>query len=263
MPEFENKIRAALLSFGRVDDPGERAPGGDHGAYGYWHRNDHLPEVWARPGVALAQRTVAPPDYLRERPAETGELVGTQYFTYYFLTDPLETILEMFAGGSRELREAGRMRSLPTPSSGGIYRLVAAYASPRVVVSANAVPFLPHTGVFVSVIDAPEGADRAALHRFYDEVHVPDLLGVKHVTGCYWFESWPEAPVTGVALPPGNRSVRILFLDGDPVEMVRDLRWKAEQWRAAGRTHPDADAAVRVLAGPFAPVTGETYDWFD
>ncbi|MCH2170047.1 hypothetical protein MK489_04615 [Myxococcota bacterium] len=262
MAEFENKIKAALLSLGRIGGPGGEATA-EHGTYGYWHRNDHLPEVSCRPGVALAQRTVAPPAYQRVRPVDSGELAGTEYFTYYMLTDPLETILEMFAGGSRALRDAGRMRSLPVPSSGGIYRLVGAYASERVVVSANAVPYLPHKGVFVSVIDTPEGADREALHGYYDEVHIPDLLSVKHVTGCYWFQSWPEAPVTGVALPPANRNVRILFLDGDPIEMVRDLHWRAAQWRAAGRTHPDADAATRLLAGPFQLVSGEHYDWFD
>lgn len=260
MSEFDNKIVAALLSVARIGAPDDPA---EHGHYGYWHRNDHLAEVWSRPGVAVAQRTVAPPAYLRARPPDDGELAGAQYFTYYLLTDPLDTILEMFAGGSRELREAGRMRSLASPSSGGIYRLVGAYASPRTVVSPNAVPFLPHRGVYVSVIDSPEGADRDGLRRYYDEVHIPDLLSVKHVTGCYWFESWPDAPVTGVALPPANRSVRILFLDGDPLEMVRDLHWRAPQWRAAGRTHPDADAARRLLAGPFQLVSGDGYDWFE
>ena len=251
------KVKAALLSFARIDDARE------HAAYGYWHRHDHMAEVWSRPGVAFAQRTVAPPAYLRARPAEARDLKGTQYFTYYLLTEPLQQILDVFSGGSRELAEAGRMKLLHSPSSAGIFRLVQAYASPRVVVSAAAVPFLPHTGVFVSVLDGIDPSAREELYRYYDEVHIPDLLSVRHVSGCYWFEAWPDAPVANVVAAPEGRLVRILFLDGDPLEMVLDLRWKAAQWQAAGRTHPIAEGVERTLAGPFQPITGSRYDWFD
>ena len=253
--ELENKIKAAMLSIGRIDEPRE------HGIYGYWHRNDHLAEVWAMPGVAIAQRNVASPPYLRARVAEAGELIGCQYFTYYLLTDPLETVLDVIAGGTPELFQAGRMRMLSTPSSGGIFRLVGAYKSSRIPVSANAVPFLPNTGVFVSVFDTPDGETGEALEQHVDRVSVPDMLGVKHVAGCYWFRSWPEASLPGVAPTPPNRHVQIFFLDGDPIEMVHDYHWRREQWRATGRSH--AQEPEPLLAGPFEPIAGRSYDWFD
>ena len=252
--EGENKIKAAMLSIGRIDDPAE------HGIYGYWHRNDHMAEMLSVPGVAVAQRTVATPACLRARVAESGGLAGAQYFTYYLLTEPLETALQVIAGGTPELFQSGRMRMLSTPSAGGIFRLAGAYKRPELPVSVNAVPFLPHTGVFLSVVDAPEGAAGDELPRHFEEVRIPDMLSVKHVTGCYWFRSWPEAVLPGVDASATNRHLQIFFLDGDPIEMVHDLHWRAEQWRAAGREHP---AATPLLAGPFELSSGRRFDWFD
>jgi hypothetical protein len=252
---MDNKIKAALISIARIDDPRE------HREYGYWHRHDHLPEVWARPGVALAQRCVAPPALLRARVSDAGDLAGAQYFTYYLLTEPLDAILSMFAGGNRALVDAGRMRLLRTPSSGGIFRLRKAYASPRGVVSAAAVPFLPHAGMFVSVHDVDPAA-REEVERYYDDIHVPDMLTVRHVTGCYWFDAWADAPVVNVARPPAGRAVRIFFLDGDPQEMVLDLLWRAAQWQAAGRIRDFGDALRKLLSGPFQPVSAASCEEF-
>ncbi len=256
---MENKVKAALISIARIDDPRE------HHEYGYWHRHDHLPEVCSRPGVALAQRSVAPPAYLKARIEDAGEMAGAQYLTYYLLTDPLDAILSMFAGtGSREFVTLGRLKLLTTRPSGGIFRLVKAYASPRVVVSANAAPYLPHTGVYASVSDLTDAAQKERIDRWYDEVHIPDMLTVRHVTGCYWFEAWTDShAIVNVAPAPKGRVVRLFFLDGDPLEMVLDLRWKAAQWRAAGRIIDYAGAMRRLLSGPFQPVTGDRFDWFD
>ncbi len=257
---MENKIKAALVSMSRIDDPRE------HKEYGYWHRFDHMAEVWSRPGVACAQRFVAPPALQKLQGQQSGPLAGVNYFTLYLLTEPLKEILEMFAGrGARDLGAKGRMRLLKKPSSGGIFRLVNAYVNPRVVVSASAVPFLPHTGVFVGVTNLTDASQKERIDRWLHEVHIPDVLTVKHVTGCYWFEAWNEghAP-TNVSAASKGWSVVVYFLDGDPQEMLLDLRWKAPQWQAAGRMLEGiAKARDILLTGAFVPVTGAKYDWFD
>lgn len=257
---MDNKIKAALISISRIDDPLE------HREYNYWHRHDHMAEVWARPGVAYAQRFVAPPALLKLRGQQAGPLAGVNYFTLYLLTEPLKEVLDMFAGrGSKELSAKGRLRLLKNRPSGGIFRLVKAYANPGVVVSPNAVPFLPHAGVFVGVTNLLDMSQKQRIDRWLDEVHIPDLLSVRHVTGCYWFEAWNEghAPKNVAPAPPGW-SVLVYFLDGDPQEMVLDMRWKAPQWQAAGRMLEGLGKAREVLlTSPFMPITGTRYDWFD
>ncbi|MBI3744077.1 MAG: hypothetical protein HY261_07325 [Chloroflexi bacterium] len=259
---MENKVKAALISIARIDDARE------HKEYGYWHRHDHMPEVLSRPGVLVAQRLVAPPAYLRARPPDEGDVAGAQYLTYYMLGEPLESILEMFSGGSRafDLRGAGRLRLLKNSSTGGIFRLVKSYVHPRVVVSPGAVAFLPHTGVFASVSDLVVPAHKERIDRWYDEVHIPDMLSVHHVTACYWFEAWTtEHKTVNVAAAPKGRTVRLFFLDGDPLEMTLDLRWRVDQWRSAGRmkVYEETKAVHRLLSGPFMPVTSDRFDWFD
>ncbi len=53
------------------------------------------------------------------------------------------------------------------------------------------------------------------------------------------------------------------YLDGDPLEMVQDLRDKTPEWRAAGRVNDFGAAVKRLFHGPFQSITGDAFDWSD
>lgn len=102
-------------------------------------------------------------------------------------------------------------------------------------------------GVFVSVQDPAEDRDPRALdevRRWYREVHVPDLLGVHGVTGCWWFEG-------------ADRAIRLYWLDDDPVAFHEDLRARTPHMAMVDRA--TLHRAYRsVLFGSFRRVVSDT-----
>src|SRR5207247_2078652 len=97
------------------------------------------------------------------------------------------------------------------------------YAARRVVVDAEAIPYRPNRGLFVTVQDHVEGATEASLdeaRQWYDQVHIPDLLAVPGVAGCWWFEALGTAP------NPRGRTIRAYWLDEDPNVFLDDLKAK-------------------------------------
>ncbi len=98
------------------------------------------------------------------------------------------------------------------------------YAAPNETVNAERIPYGPSVGVFVTAQDQAPSVTGDALDEalaWYDEVHIPDLLSVRGVVGCWWFEA------TGKEVGPGanrrGRTVRVYWLDEDPVTFHDDL----------------------------------------
>src|SRR5439155_11581823 len=106
---------------------------------------------------------------------------------------------------------------------GGPFTLVKTYAAHRMAVDADAIPYRPNRGVFVTAQDRAEASSAAVLdeaRHWYDQVHIPDLLGVRGVAGCWWFEAVPDGP------NPRGRTIRMYWLDEDPSVFLDDLNAK-------------------------------------
>ena len=242
-----NKLKAGFFALGEVWTP-------SHVDWNWWHSSDHIPENLALPGVAVGKRYVAPRSYREARFADHPAFAGSQYLMYYLFTDPVDRVIGDFGALGARVTHLGRMyedRGIPMA---GHYDILDCYVAPSTVVSPEALPYRPDRGVYIDIVEVAASGQEEAV-RWYDEVHIPDMLTVRGVTGCYSFKSRGA----GVASSPGledaaNWRVFLYYLDADPLETAAEVASRLEARKAAGRL-AGRDAAVKLLlSGPFASI---------
>lgn len=234
-----NKVRVGFFSFTEVTDPAE------HRSYNEWHQLDHMPEQYPLAGIAYGQRWVSTPACRAARAVDETPLDATHYLTLYLMTDPVDRTLEEFWALGQRLHGLGRFHRHRHAHLSGPFRLAQVHAAPRVLVSAEAVPYRPNRGVYVVVEEAgPAG----------DDAPVAAALEVPGVAGAWTFEASP-----GLGEPRWrNEGLRIIvcYLDDEPVEVAA---------RLGPVLTPPAGAGARRsrFAGPFEMITPWHWDWFD
>src|SRR5438552_5370073 len=148
------KTSFGFFSFTEITDPAE------HRAYNEWHQLDHLPEQFPLRGIVYGQRWVSTPACRAARAASDASLDPIHYLTCYLMADPIEdTLAEFFDLGTR-LHELDRFHRHRRARLTGPFRVGSTVAAPRVLVSAAAVPFRAHRGLYVVV---EEYRDREAV----------------------------------------------------------------------------------------------------
>ena len=253
-----NKVKIGFFSFTEITDPKE------HHSYNEWHQLDHVPENIALPGIAHGQRWASPPAYAKARMASDPSIAPIHYMTLYLLQEPIERTLKDFLDLGAQLDAVGRFHRHRKGYLGGPFLLVKAYASPRVLVSPEAIPYRPNRGIFVTVTDLVETSRHDEIAQWYDQVHFPDMLSVAGMAGVYRFIS-PRASESehfAQANPPG-RFINVYYLDDDPLEVMGALGGKMSQWRAQGRMLDMEGAVKRIFMGPLKTITPWEWDWFD
>jgi len=243
------KVDFAYFSFTEITEPRE------HAAYNEWHLFDHMPENLALPGIVWGQRWVATRDIARVG-GDDDALDAVHYVTAYLMTEPADRTLGEFLGLGHALRALGRFHRHRRALLGGPFRLVKTYVAPRALVAPDAVPYRPHRGVLVALLDVddPRRGDEVARHT--DDVLCPALVATPGVAGVWWFEAMPDAATTLAANPP-RRTIHVAWIDGDPAAVAG----------AASGLYTDATARTgsslrfaRVLrtVDPYG-----AFDWFD
>ncbi len=243
-----NKIKVAFIVFTELIDLKA------HDAYNWWHSSDHIPENLALPGITYAERAFAPPEYMSARLAANPIVSPAQYIMSYYMTEPVaETIKEFAEELPKRLVTMGRMLHQVQRKYyiGGPFFLVKGYVAPQIEISAEALPYRPHKGLFVTLADLVDANQQEAIAQWYDRVHLPDMLTVKGVTGVYWFASQPGNFGSIVESNPPGRFVHLYYLDDNPLEMLADLKTKLPQWRAAGRVMDLSKSVRLLLSGPY------------
>jgi hypothetical protein len=239
-----NKVKVGFFSFTEVLD-------GRHREYNEWHLFDHMPENFKLEGLQWGQRWVATPELVERRLFSRGDLARTQYVTLYLITEPVKQALDDFYALGRTLHAQDRFFEARKSHLSGPFSVLETYGAPTMAVDADAIPYRPNRGVFITAQDSAEGATQEALdeaREWYDEVHVPDLLGVRGVAGCWWFED------------PDGRTIRVYWLDEDPAVFLDDLEAKTPDMSMI-----DLSKAYRtLLVGAYQSIPWEsTFDWFD
>jgi hypothetical protein len=229
------------------------AVGGDDDSYLEWHLLDHQPEQYSIPGIRLGTRWRADDECVALRLEASDELAPVRHAVSYLMTDPVDDTLRQFARLGRQLAEVGRMPVRAVPHLLGAYDLVQAHASPRVLVSAEAIPFRPHLGVFLLVETIRGGsADVEAWARWHHAEHVPALLGLPGVAGLLSFRS---STLLGVGAEQGVRYGMPLWDPGDRfvtvVHLDDDVAATTERLEALVRTRWRGGVVAPDLAGPF------------
>ena len=190
-----NKAASGFFALTEITDSSK------HVAYNWWHASDHQPENLALDGTVYAARWAAPKAVAEARLGAHPALTSKQYLGHYMMREPVDRAIEDFSALSRRTKETGR--SFPNRSivTFGHHRLMKAYAADRVVCSPEALPWRPHTGVFCTIKQLRDASLDDEISRWHDEVHVPDMLDVPGVAGCYWFRNEGQA----AASIPGSR----------------------------------------------------------
>ena len=207
-----------FFSFTEITDPSA------HEAYNAWHQLDHLPEQFTVDGITFGQRWVRSPR-CRSAEAASGPLLDPfHYMTLYLMRD--EGCLPPFFALAERLRDEDRFFNPRRALLSGPFEVVGRWAAPRVAVSAEAVPFRPSQGVYVTVGPRVDGAE---------------LTAHPGVAGAWQF-----------ADGPAGRTVTVAFVDGD-------------LWHAASTLGPicsGGGAAPPEWAGPLERVDAFRWDWF-
>ena len=133
----------------------------------------------------------------------------------------------------------------------GPFAVVDAAATPRVLVSAAAVPFRAHRGIYVVVeeigSDTPDSSRRL-------EAEKSALLGVPGVAGVWTFVT--NAELVSPRWSAGARRITVCWLDAEPLHVAAGIAPIVDERRR------DASAPV-IFAGPFETITPGEWDWFD
>jgi len=147
-----NKIKVGFFSFTEITDPNE------HRSYNEWHQLDHMPEQYPLDGIAYGQRWVSTPACRAARAVSGPRLDPIHYVTLYLMTEPVDRTLREFRALGQELHDKDRFHLHRRAHLSGPFRFVDAAVAPRVLISAEAVPYRPNRGVHVTV-GAPRALD--------------------------------------------------------------------------------------------------------
>src|SRR5262249_43606243 len=174
--------------------------------------------------VPWAERSVRSPDCRRVRLHAEPEFANLHYANHYWLNEPIEQSIRAFRELGEMTRQMGRRPDIPisTRPVTSLFAPIKGYVNPRVLVSADVLPFRPARGIFLNVFDLldPNSADAHDMFAWYDEVHIPDILECHGFAGCWTFISDPSWESGRRDLAPPSRRIHLFYLDEDPVDAV-------------------------------------------
>lgn len=241
------KVTYGFFSFTEVTDPAE------HRSYNEWHQLDHLPEQFPLPGIVYGQRWVSTPACRSARLVSEPELASIHYLTCYLMADPIEQTLEDFFDLGAELHRLDRFHLHRRAHLTGPFGVLDTAAAARVLVSAAAVPYRAHRGIYCVVEAIPAGGTSGSDDR---RAYESALLAVPGVAGLWTFATDPE--LVSRRWTAGARRITVCWLDDPPLAVAERLAPLLDS-RFAG-----AETGSRVVfAGPFETITPWKWDWFD
>jgi hypothetical protein len=246
-----NKVKIGFFSFTEITDPGE------HRAYNEWHQLDHMPEQFPIRGVAYGQRWVSTPACRAARAVDEELLHPAHYMTLYLMTEPVDETLNEFMDLGQQLRAVGRFHLKRRACFSGPLQWLDAHAAPRVLVSAESLPYRPNRGVYVVVEEPRDDADPEAFDAWVRRWHQSDVehwLEIPGVAGAWTFATHPRLRNPGWSSK--KLRITVCYLDGPPLEVADAVRPLLDKRWSDGLVTP-------VHAGPLETVVPYQWDWFD
>ena len=226
------KVAYGFFSFTEITDPTE------HHAYNAWHQLDHLPEQFPLTGIVYGQRWVSTPACRAARLVSEPELDPIHYVTCYLMAEPIDETLDDFFALGAELRRLDRFHEHRRAHLTGPFAVDETAAAPAALVSAAAVPYRVHRGIYV-IVQTGAGSE---------PVPIAALLAVPGVAGVWTFATDPQ--LTSKRWTAGEHRITVCWLDEEPLAV-------------AARLAPLVTATGVTFAGPFETITPWKWDWFD
>jgi hypothetical protein len=226
-----------------------------HVEYNWWHSGDHIPENMAIEGIVLGTRWAAPQSYIDARVVGDPALAKHQYLGHYLMTDPLEKVWREYWDLYLRTNALGRGYAARVIPYIGHHLLVKTYAAERVPISPEAVPFCPHPGVFLTVLDVDPARERDVA-RWLDSVAIPDAVHTEGVFGVSLFKRLARM-VNGDPTPEPD-PIRLMLLhdlDDDPLKVTDRLRDSTPP--------PELASSITIaVSGPYETIPDpRDYDW--
>jgi hypothetical protein len=211
---FSNGVLVALTN---CKDPAREVE------FNKWYSETHLPDITSTGLFKDAARF----ENVEHKPGEA------KYLAFYE-TDAEDlaearTSLTTLIGG---LREAGRSSDLTEMVGGGIHR--------RIGSESSAAKGKPVTGLLLVSTDCKDAAKEDEFNRWYNEVHIPDILGLGLFHSAYRFENPNPGEVLG-------KYLAVYETDKDPSEAAAANSVARDGWEKAGRFSPLLDIKTRLV----------------
>jgi len=234
-----NRVKAAFFSFTPPPPPD------DDGSYLRWHLLDHMPEQYQLPGIQLGLRYLADADCMAARVAASGDLEHVGNLVNYLVGDPVQETHDDFMALGRRLAEMGRFPEHRPSLQLRMPALLAWYAAPQALISAEVVPFRPHRGVVV-VVEEPTGTDTEGWEQWLDADHHPAVLETPGVAGVWVYgstDTWDLHPAT----QGDPQHTTVIYLDADPIVTTQALTPLLEQRWQSGAARPQFAGPLRSM----------------
>lgn len=267
------KPTRCYFSLSEITDPAK------HRDHNEWHSLDHRPENLLIPGIAWGDRWVRSPDCRALSSGSAAVYDAAHYAIMYWFREPMAETLDDFFVLSERSFAWGR-----SPQVGwtkrpmrGFFVPVKGYVAPRVRVSADALPYRPVKAILVmlSRIDRVHPDARRVL-SWYDEVRLPDLIGTPGVAGAWSFADdtlfqppWQEGGAAWSFADKASRAgmtapnhMRILYLDGEPADVLTAIEDGDRTRRTAGRLIDTSAVEDVMFVSPLRAIVPWEWDWF-
>jgi hypothetical protein len=253
--------RKAFFSFVELTDQSK------HRQYNAYHQLDHRPANLALPSVVWGDRWVRSPECAAMSRMAQSPLDRIHYMAMYWFAEPVdESIKEWRELGERAFQWGRKPDTDWSKRELGYFVPLKGYVNPRVRVSADVLPFRPVRGVHatVTVIKEPHSGATEEMYSWYDEVHLPDLLSCGGVAGAWTFYSdWTTLLDPDERRVPGGARIILLYLDGDPLQFVKQRDELKPQWEREGRLPDRSSLETVLLDSPFLDIQPWEWAWFD
>jgi hypothetical protein len=191
-------------------------------------------------------RWIADGAYDVHRLAGTGRLEDVGNVMNYLVTDPVQQTHDDFMELGPRLAELGRFPVHRPTLQLTMPALLRWYAAPRVLISAEVVPFRPHRGVML-IIEQPGQPDPAQWLQWLHSEHYPVLLDVPGVAGVWMYGSTDTWKLHS-RCQGDPQYTTVVYLDEDPLAMAKAVTPVLEQRWASGAVQP-------LFAGPLRTMT--------
>ena len=189
-----------------------------------WMDLDYVPEVLALPGVAAVYRYVAPQRSVDLHAAHGNPALeggkGRWLNLVLFAADPVLAWEQM---QEFDERRATVGRTFPGHKVVHVElgRFERTYAPRGAALVPHATPFIATRGLYLGVGDLLDEARAADVLKYYDDVHIPNMLSAPNVLGVTRYSSLPQVQ----SEQPGRRFLNTLAFDSDqPAKVVEGLR---------------------------------------
>ena len=214
-----------MLAASHCSDPAKEE------AFNTWYNYIHLPD-WTAPGVFRHGIR-----FVNTDPAPTD---GHKYLATYETWDDAAKAWEVMQATRAKLRAQGRGFPQVQWTVVDVFkRLGGEFCAAR----------KPVRGILAVMLNCTDSAKEEAFHRWYEDVHIPDILETGLFHTAYRYESLAPA-----ATIPKGKYLAIYETDsGDPGKAGEELGKMRPTWERRGRLFDATERVFRITARPIWP----------